>query len=89
MLCRGLLSTFSPLFRQARCQRSFVKLWPSTCRALRQLVAVSPLIAVVPGSPIGWIIASDASTKGGGVVLSKDYCLDCLEEVAPWCYATI
>ena len=86
MLCRPLLSTFSPLFRQARCRRPFVKLWPSTCRSLRQLIAVSPLIEVVPSSPVGWVVATDASTTGGGVVLSEHYCLECLKEVAPLCY---
>jgi hypothetical protein len=66
LLHRPLLSCFSPLFRQARSTHASVRLWPSSVRALLDLVALSPLLVVDPARPVGQLCATDASDYGGG-----------------------
>ena len=73
LLHRLLLASFDPLFKQARSQRRYVQLWPSTAQLLRDLIALSPLLVVDPARLVGQLCATDASTRGGAVVLEPDF----------------
>ena len=69
MLCRLLLSTLNPLFRQCRASSKAVRWWPSSRAALQRLVVLSPLLVVNPARPPGRAAASDSSDRGGAVCL--------------------
>ena len=66
LLVRPCLSLFTPLFRQARSPRRFLRLWPSSLTALQSLIDIAPLLHVDPSRPMGSLVATDSSSKGGG-----------------------
>jgi hypothetical protein len=86
LLHRLLLASFDPLFKQARSRRSFVHLWPSTIRLLRDLIALSPLMVVDPARRVGQLCASDASDRGGAVVLEPSFQADDYWALSPFVY---
>jgi hypothetical protein len=86
LLHRALLSCFGPLFRQSRSRRHRFRLWPSSQRALSDLVALSPLLVVDPGRPVGQLCATDASDRGGGVVIDSSLSTDAFWQLAPYVY---
>jgi hypothetical protein len=83
---RMLLSCFSPLFRQARSRRARLRVWPSSARALRDLIALAPLLVVDPSRRVGQLCATDASDKGGGVVIDRPFTAEDYWELAPLVY---
>mgnify|MGYP007086411112 FL=1 len=63
-----------------------MRLWPASIRVLRELVAVCPLLCVNPARPVGWLVATDSSSYGGGAVFCSQYGIDGLRDFAPFCY---
>ena len=61
-------------------------LWPSSVVCLRSLVDIAPLLCVDPGRPVGAVVATDASSGGGGVVICSRYTKTELRHWAPLCY---
>lgn len=86
LLVRPTLSVFTPLFRQGRSRHFMVRLWPSSVKALRQLISISPLLCVDPARPVGWLVATDSSSRGGGAVFCSNYGGAGLRQAAPLCY---
>jgi hypothetical protein len=68
LLVRSTLSQLDPLFHQVRSSgtKKKVHLWRSSRSVLRRLLGLLPLLAVTPGRPTGAVLASDASSYGGG-----------------------
>ena len=86
LLVRSTLSTMTPLFRQGRSLKKRIYLWPSSRACLESLIAISPLLCVNPSRPVGALVATDASSTGGGVVVCSDYSAEGLRQWAPYCY---
>ena len=86
LLVRPTLSVFTPLFRQGRSRHFMVRLWPASIKALRQLIAISPLLSANPARPVGWLVATDSSSRGGGAVFCSHYGYEGLRRMAPLCY---
>jgi hypothetical protein len=86
LLTRGLLSIMDPVFRQARSQRKWVRVWPSCRRVYRILMAVVPLLVVQPARRPGGVVATDSSDYGGGVVVYEDAPDDTYWAFAPLAY---
>lgn len=86
LLHRPMLSGFSPLYRQSRSLRSHVRLWPSSLQALRDLLALAPLLVLDPRRPPGQLCATDSSDRGGGVVLSEGFDSVGYWDLAPYVY---
>ena len=86
LLVRPCLSAFTPLFRQARSHRAFISLWPSTRAVLADLTALAPLLVVDPSRPLGLMVATDASDRGGGVVIGETLSARSLQTLTPWVY---
>ena len=86
LLHRPLLSCFTPLFRQSRSQHLTVRLWPSSIQALLDLMALVPLLVVDPSRPVGQLCATDASGRGGGMVLNGSFSTDDFWDAASYVY---
>ena len=86
LLVRPTLSSMTHLFRQSRSRRKWICLWPSTRVSLTSLISVAPLLCVNPSRPVGALVATDASSHGGGVVVSSQYGESGLRKWSPFCY---
>ena len=86
LLMRPLLSIMGPLFRLVRVSSTWLWWWPSARTALRMLISVAPLIVVDPARPLGHLLATDASMRGGGVAVAPYLSLSAFSRWSRLCY---
>lgn len=90
LLVRQTLSQLDPLFKQGhrslQSNQKRVRLSISSRAVLRRLMGLLPLLAITPSRPTGSVLASDASSYGGGVVVFHDPTPEVFWELASLAY---